>query len=189
MRDKPKLFFFTNRKQFSDIFKTIETLPRNTVIIIREYDLEHKDRLLFAKKIVKIARENNLITLSGKSLELHLEAKTDGIHFSDNDISWRKYLNYKKNNSGLLLSCSCHDEKSLRKTMNYGINFLFLSPIFPTNSHPNSKTIGNMRLAKITRELGDKSPIYALGGINLVNIRLLKNTRIAGFGFITMVQK
>ena len=73
--------------------------------------------------------------------------------------------------------------------MNYGINFLFLSPIFPTNSHPNSKTIGNMRLAKITRELGDKSAIYALGGINLVNIRLLKNTRIAGFGFITMAQK
>ena len=111
MRDKPKLFFFTNRKQFSDIFKTIETLPRNTVIIIREYDLEHKDRLLFAKKIVKIARENNLITLSGKSLELHLEAKTDGIHFSDNDISWRKYLNYKNESPNFRLNEEMYEDK------------------------------------------------------------------------------
>lgn len=188
-RSNPKLFFFTDRKRFDNIFQIIENLPKNTAIIIREYDLKYKDRLLFAKEIVLIARKKGLITLSGKSLKLHLEAKTDGIHFSDNEKSWGKYLSYQKRNFKLFLSCACHSEKSIRKAQKFGVNFIFFSPIFETASHPQTKIIGHLRLAKFTREFGNKSNIYGLGGVNERSIKLLKNINISGIGFISLAKQ
>ena len=97
-----------------------------------------------------------------------------------------KYLFHQKFNPKLLLSCSCHDEKSIRKAQKFQINFIFFSPIFETNSHLDSKIIGHRRLAKISREVGNNAKIFGLGGINKDNVKLLKNTNISGIGFISL---
>lgn len=185
MRNLPTLFFFTDRNRFTDIFYTIENLPKNTAIIIREYDLEYKDRLEFAKRVVTIAKANNLITFLGKSLRMSLEAKTNGVHFSDRDKSWRNYLMYQKLNPNFLLSCSCHSEKAIRKAHNFKIKTIFYSPIFKTDSHPNDKTIGHNRLAKMISNRNYQ--IYALGGINNNNISLLRNLKMKGIGAISLL--
>jgi len=182
----PTLFFFTDRKQFNDIFTIIKKLPQNSAIIIREYDLNQKERLKFAKKIVKIAKYKNLLTFAAKSLKLAVQAKTDGVHFSDNDKSWMKYLFYKKFNQKFFLSCSCHNQKSINKIKEFPINFAFLSPIFDTKTHPNQKAIGHRNLIKLQNH---QSAIYALGGVNENNIKLLQNRKIKGVGAISLLTK
>lgn len=181
----PQLFFFTDRKRFTDIFAIIKKLPKNTAIIIREYDLSYQNRIIFAKKIVKIARKNNLITFAAKSFKLYFEAKTDGIHFSDNDKSWQKYCNYKRNNPRILLSCACHNKKNLIKAAKKDFEFLFISPIFRTDSHPEAKEIGHLKLSRMILDIKYHSNIYALGGVNSRNLKLIKNSGIGGFGFIS----
>lgn len=185
-RNLPCLFFFTDRKQFKDIFAIIEKLPKNTAIIIREYDLSYLERLKFAQKVVKIARNRQLLTFAGKSLKLALEAKTNGIHFSDHETSWQKYLTYKKSNPNFLFSCACHNEKSINKASKLNMDFIFFSPIFKTNSHPNVKPVGLKRLKNISIK---NQNIYALGGINENNIKLLRNSKILGLGIISLINK
>ena len=46
--------FFTDRKKISDFEKTIKNLPKNSIIIIREYDLDKNLREDFAKKIINL---------------------------------------------------------------------------------------------------------------------------------------
>lgn len=183
----PTLFFFTNRHQFSDIFSVIKNLPRNSGVIIREYDLDFAQRLEFAKKIVKIAKERHLLTFAGKDLRLALQAKTNGVHFSDQDQRQKQYLSYQKSNPHFLFSYSCHSEKSLKKAARFNFDFLFLSPIFPTNSHQESLTINHQKLTRIS--LNNNFPLYALGGINSKNIKLLKKSRIYGIGAISLISK
>ncbi len=183
----PTLFFFTDRNKFDNIFEVIKNLPKNSAVIIREYDLSYNDRLIFTKKIVQIAHANNLLIFAGKNIKLALEAKTNGVHFSDNDKSWQEYLLHKKSNPNFLLSCSCHNEASLIKTKKFDIEFTFLSPIFKTKSHPSIKPIGHRQLARII--LKNKIKTYALGGVNEKNIALLNNIKILGIGSISLLKK
>ena len=180
----PELFFFTDRKKFSDIFAVIKSLPNHhTAIIIREYDLSRFERMKFARKIIKIAKEKSLLVLIGKDLKMALELNADGVHYSDHDKNWKKYsaLKIKK---GFIFTCSIHFSRSLKKAQNAGFNAIFYSPIFPTKTHASQKPVGVKSLAKIA--LKSKIPLYALGGINLGNLRQLKNCRINGIAGISI---
>lgn len=180
----PHLFFFSDRRQFSDIFATIKLLKNaSAAIIIREYDLDRKDRGEFAKKIIKIAKSKSLPVLIGKDLKLALELGADGVHFSDHDQKWYKFkkIPLKKN---FIFTCSIHAEDSLRKAEISGFDAIFYSPIFTTKTHPNQKPAGVKALTKIA--LKSKIPLYALGGITPDNIRQLRACKINGIGGISI---
>ena len=183
----PTLFFFTNRKKFPNIFATIQKLPKNSAIIIREYDLNYQERLEFALKIIKIAKSRGTLTFIGKDLPLAIKLKANGVHFSDFDQSWQKYLYYQRYNRNFLFSCSCHSQKFLQKAINYNFNYYFLSAIFPTSSHPGTKTLGQRNLTKIINQTAKNSAIYALGGINKDNIKLLNNSKVYGIAGISYI--
>jgi thiamine-phosphate pyrophosphorylase len=182
-KNLPKIFFFTDRKRLDDVFEVVTNLPKNSAVIIREYDLNFTKRLNFALKIRDIAKKNSLKILVGKDAKLAAKIKADGLHLSDLE-GFRRFNHYL--NKNLLVSYSCHSEKSIRKAQKYGCNLIFYSPIFPTKSHPNQKAIGVLALRKLT--LKTKIPIYALGGVSIQNIKILRNSRVAGFGGISIFE-
>lgn len=172
--------FFTDRKKVFNCEKVIKNLPRNSTVIIREYDLPKNEREDFAKKIGDLARNQGLRFLVGKDLNLAKKVKADGVHFSDFDqlpLSLFRKRNF-------LLSFSCHSEKSLIKARKIRADMIFISPIFPTSTHENIKPIGIFNLAKIVKKNRKILPIYALGGVNSNNIKSLKKLGISGFGAI-----
>lgn len=57
---------------------------------------------------------------------------------------------------------SCHNVADVAKAHEEGFNYVFLSPIFPTLSHPEAKPVGLAALKKAA-QLG--IAVYALGGI------------------------
>ena len=181
----PTFFFFTDRKKFNDIFATIAELPLKSAVIIREYDLNYKQRLEFAKKVKLIADKKSLPVLIAKDLRLALKLKASGVHFTDFDKSWINYLRYKKNaRKNFLFACCCHKLSTLKKADRLRMDIIFYSPVFKTTSHPNRRNLGVNKLASDSRKC--KSNIYALGGINKHNIKLLKNCNISGIGGISL---
>lgn len=180
----PKLFFFTDRKQFLDIFAVIKSMPDDkAAIIIREYDLSRLERMEFARKIIKIAKEKSLLVLIGKDLKMAQNLKADGVHFSDHDCYLTKYQKFKTKKN-FIFTCSIHSARSLKKAQNSLFDVVFYSPIFATKTHPNQKPAGVFSLAKIA--LKSKIPLYALGGINLDNLKQLKNCHISGIAGISI---
>lgn len=185
--------FFTDRKKIFDFEKTIKNLPKNSIIVIREYDLDKNLRETFAKKIINLARVESLRILVGKDISLAKKLRADGVHFSDLDklpLQFFKKKSFKKN---FIFSFACHSERSFLKSKKLEIGMLFFAPIFPTTSHIGANAIGLRKFAEIAfkhRDSGYSSPqIYALGGVNSENIKSLRSLPIAGFGAIDLFQK
>jgi len=62
-----------------------------------------------------------------------------------------------------LLAASCHDREELLQAAALGADFVVLSPVLPTQSHPGAPTLGWERFAELCLDL--PMPVYALGGM------------------------
>lgn len=173
-----------------DFEKVIKTLPKNSTIIIREYDLDEKSREEFARKIIALARPRKLKILVGKNFALARKIKADGVHFSDFGKLPINFLKKKSFPQKFIFSLACHNEKSVLQTVKSRPSMIFLTPIFPTTSHADTKTLGLRNLAKISFKTKNPDyflpPIFALGGINLENIKSVRKLGISGFGAIDL---
>lgn len=189
-KDLPVSVFFSNRAVITSLESTIKHLPKNSAIIIREYDLEEKDREIFAKKIAALARPLGLKILVGKDLSLAKKIKADGVHFSDFDKLPLQFFQQKNFPEKFIFSFSCHNLKSALKAEKSGFDMIFISPIFSTKSHLNTKNIGLKNLAKISLKTKSapycESSFYALGGINSQNLSSIRKLNLAGFGAISL---
>ncbi len=189
-KDLPVSVFFSNRAFITSLESTIKHLPKNSAIIIREYDLEEKDREIFAKKIAALARPLGLKILVGKDLSLAKKIKADGVHFSDFDKLPLQFFQQKNFPEKFIFSFSCHNLKSALKAQKSCFDMIFISPIFPTTSHLNTKNMGLKNLAKISLKTKStpycESSFYALGGINSQNLSSIRKLNLAGFGAISL---
>ncbi len=182
--------FFTDRKKILDFDATIKNLPKNSAIIIREYDLAAAPRELFARKIIALARPRGIKILIGKDFLLAKKLNADGLHFSNFDKIPTQFLQKKLWPKNFIFSLAAHCLKSVLKTQKLAPDWLFITPIFPTTSHPNTKNLGLKNLAKISFKTKNQPysaiNIYALGGVNLENLKSLRKLPINGFGAIDL---
>lgn len=176
-----------------DFEKVIKSLPKNSTIIIREYDLDEASREEFAKKIIALARPKKLKILVGKSFALAKKIKADGVHFSDFDKLPLNFLKKKSFPKKFIFSLACHSAKSVLNSAKSKPDMIFLSPIFSTTSHADVKALGLKNLAKTAFKNRNHNyllpPIFALGGINLNNIKSVRKLGISGFGAIDLFLK
>jgi thiamine-phosphate pyrophosphorylase len=68
-----------------------------------------------------------------------------------------------------LVTSSAHNGSELRRARLAGARIIFLSPAFPTKSHPGAPTLGAVRWNNLARNRAN-----ALGGITGANINRLK---------------
>lgn len=61
------------------------------------------------------------------------------------------------------VGASCHDAEELRQAEAIGADFVCLSPLFPTSSHPGRPALGLDRFGELARAC--RLPVYALGGV------------------------
>ena len=111
-------------------------------------------------------------------------------HFSDFDKLPLQFFQQKNFPEKFIFSFSCHNLKSALKAQKSGFDMIFISPIFPTTSHLNTKNMGLKNLAKISLKTKNinylKTAVYALGGINESNILSIRKLNLAGFAAISL---
>jgi 8-oxo-dGTP diphosphatase len=69
---------------------------------------------------------------------------------------------------GLLLSASCHTSDELDKAVRIGSDFVVLSPVQKTASHPDMEPMGWKQFSEMVRSV--QVPVYALGGVSETDI-------------------
>ena len=159
----------------------ILNLDKNISLIFRNYKLAEKEPLIrqikyFCKKINrKLFLANNL----GIALKLNL----DGLYIpSFNNIL--KYKNINKRQNFKLIG-SAHNKVELRTKKLQGCSQIFLSPIFKTQK--NKFYLETIKFNSIN--LNNTTKIIALGGINSLNLKKLKLTKVSGFASISWIKK
>ena len=91
-------------------------------------------------------------------------------------------LSRKRERVSFLLTAACHNAEELAIARALGANLAFLSPVFPTQSHPYAEHLGPGRVKALAA--ASTLPVLALGGIGEGNAQLLAGKNVAGLAAI-----
>jgi thiamine-phosphate pyrophosphorylase len=78
-----------------------------------------------------------------------------------------------------MVSVGCHSIGEIAVARISGADIALLSPIFPTQSHPEARPLGLEALSEARKAAG-KMPVFALGGVNAENAALCIEAGAAG---------
>jgi 8-oxo-dGTP diphosphatase len=98
-----------------------------------------------------------------------------GVHLSSNRLM---QLASRPLSSDCLVAASCHDERELAHAREIGVDFVVLSPLRLTASHPEATPLGWTGFTSLARRAN--LPVYALGGVNPDDLDAVREAR--GFG-------
>ncbi|MEA3002466.1 MAG: thiamine-phosphate pyrophosphorylase [Sphingomonadales bacterium] len=161
----PRLWLMTDERQGEALWDALRRLPRGSGIVFRHYGLPAAQRRLLFERVKRIARKQRLVLLLAGGDRL---PGADGIHG-------------KPGGRGLS-SASAHSLPELRAAERRGTAVAFLSPVFPTNSHPKARTLGRVRFGLLARQA--RIPVIALGGMDERRARSLAALGAYGWGAI-----
>lgn len=146
----PRTWLVTDERQGDRLLPAIGRLPPRSGILFRHYSLApHERRSLFAAVQAMTEPRQCMLLLAGAP-ELARAWGADGWH------GWGPGPG--------LHSASVHNLRELRRAEAQGAAFLFLSPVFPTRSHPAGKTLGPRGFADLAAKA--RRPVIALGGVS-----------------------
>lgn len=180
----PRLIFITDNGAQPYPEGVIERLPKNSMVILRDYDLETRANL--GKALRYICKTKGIKFFVAGDITLALILDADGIHLPEFMLSEAEKI--KQDYPSMLISVAAHKEETIVEAEKLNLFASLLSPIYPTKSHPETfddigKTIGINKLNELCERY--KIPVYALGGINIETAQELLNSKIAGFAGIS----
>ena len=156
----PPLVLFTDDERLPDPLAAARALPRGSMVVVRSR--EDRRRAALARAMVDLSRARALIVLVAGDGALAAVCGADGLHLPEARI--REAAHWRARRRSLLITGSVHSLAALAKAV-------FLSPVFPTTSHPGRATLTAVRANMIAR--GVRLPVYALGGVEPCNAGLL----------------
>jgi thiamine-phosphate pyrophosphorylase len=147
----PRLWLMTDERQGDGLWAALERLPRGSGVMFRHYGLGPAERRRLFDRVRGVARRRRLLLLAGgKGL------RGDGVHGG---------------RGGGFRSASVHDLRELKTAERSGARLVFLSPAFPTRSHPGARALGPVRFGLIAAQA--RIPVIALGGVDARKARRL----------------
>ena len=178
----PPMFYMTDQERAPDPLLSINQLGPGTGVIFRHYDT--KSRFELGLTVKNACRDRGCLFLVAGDPSLAHKLNADGLHLPEYMLLnpplkirlWRQ-------RSNKILTASAHSQKALVKCAALPIDAALLSPVFPTDSHLNKKTLGISKFQRLARQT--HVPIYALGGINDKNAIQLINSPAIGIAGIS----
>jgi thiamine monophosphate synthase len=199
-KPRPNIVLFSDRARIGDLPRFLLGFidkSQKKAVIYREYDLDKTHRKAELSEIYRSFDKNQLILINAHHYNISSSFLRCGIHSSDRKKSASEKLQFlqlatRYRNSKRLVTFASHSFKSLlQASKNCNIDIIFISPVFSTKSHPQQKPIPLLQLTKFMtkNQLKENANIFALGGINEKNIKILPKLGFKGFGGIEIFSK
>jgi thiamine-phosphate pyrophosphorylase len=158
----PALWLLSDERNDARLEWALATLPRGNAFVFRHYHLKDKARRERFEALAAIARAGGHLVVVSGTAELAAEWGADGIYAAPGRLG---------RIPGLLRLATAHDAVEIHRANRAQADGIFLSPVFPTRSHPGGACLG----AGLFRELAAQaaSPVIALGGMTAERAREL----------------
>lgn len=140
------------------LFAALDRLPPDGGIVFRHYGLAEKQRRTLFER-VRTAHPG-LLLLAGPAVQA---------------AAWGADGSHGRGPGEGLRSAPVHSWAEIRAAERGRASLLFLSPVFPTRSHPGARPLGLARFAWLARRTA--LPVIALGGMDA-----RRGKRLASFG-------
>lgn len=129
------------------------------LVQLREKNLSLDELRTLALGVVALAHQYGARVLISCDVEMANEVGADGVHLTS-----AKLAECAERPAVAWCAASCHSVEELRRAEALGCDFVLLSPVLPTKSHPGAPHLGWEQFSAIAAGLS--MPVYALGGLN-----------------------
>lgn len=168
----PRFWLMTDERQGDDFWRALAALPRGAGIVFRHYRTPPGDRRRLFKAVRAVARRRGLVLVLADSAARVLAWGADGRHGRG-----RARLPM-----GMIRTAPAHDRMELIAAARTGADLAFLSPVFPTRSHPDASALGLVRFAALAQAA--PLPVIALGGMSRARWPAARRAGAAGYAAI-----
>ena len=152
----PRLWLMTDERL--PLLAALDRLPAGGGIVFRHYSLgEPERRALFEQVRARARQRRQVLLLAGPAGQ---------------GEAWDAEGTYGRGPAYGLHGAPVHSLAEIRAAERDGADFLFLSPVFGTRSHPDAQPLGPARFNYLARRT--KLPVIALGGMNAIRARRVR---------------
>ncbi len=129
------------------------------LVQLREKHLSRDELRDLALRVVALAHTHGAKVLLNGDVALAQEVGADGVQLTGVQL-----VEFSERPEVEWCAASCHNTEELRRAEALGCDFVLLSPVLPTLSHPGAPHLGWESFAVIAA--GASIPVYALGGLS-----------------------
>jgi 8-oxo-dGTP diphosphatase len=144
---------------------------------LREPDMPPEAFERFAREAVALAHAQGARVLISRDAALSRRTGADGVH-----VSGRQLLQLPRAPDTPMWAASCHDAIELARAAELGADFVVLSQVLPTATHPGVAGMGWERFAALVR--GYPLPVFALGGMRRDTLETAMDHGAHGIGLL-----
>lgn len=159
----PVLWLFTDAERLGDPRAAVSRLPKGLCGVVLRHDAA-AERGALGRDLARICRARRLVLVVAGNAGLAARLGA-GLHLRAGRRPRGGTRSFR------FLTASAHSLRDLVRARRAGAVLAFLSPIFPTASHPGAAALGPGRWAAIARRGG--LPVLALGGVEGSRVRAL----------------
>jgi 8-oxo-dGTP diphosphatase len=136
-----------------------------SLLQLRAKQLSDNDYRALIPEVLQRCRKTNARVLLNAEPELAKEFGAAGVHLSSKRLM---ELSERPLDDTYLVAASCHSLKELVQAQQLGLDFVVVSPVRNTTSHPDARTLGFTGLQVLTERA--TIPVYALGGMQVTDL-------------------
>ena len=151
----PNLWLVSDQRNDAVLDAALRRLPRGSGFVFRHYHLGEAARANRFRDLRALARAMGHVAIVSGPQEQAAAWQADGVYGPAKRLG---------SPGGLLRLASAHDGDELQAAIAAGADGVFLSPVFPTASHPGAPTLGPMGFHMLAQQ--SAIPVIALGGMN-----------------------
>ena len=130
------------------------------LVLVRERAMAPEQLAQFARQVIARARRYGADVLIEANESVARKVGADGVQIAGHDL---RRLDARP--SVRIVAVSCHNAAELTQAAKLGADFVLLSPVLSTPTHPERPGMGWSRFAEMVRDY--PLPVYALGGMKL----------------------
>lgn len=141
--------------------RTVNAVQQHSIraVLLRAHQLTPVEYMQLADELAQVCQQLKVQLLLNTGVTGFIE-QADGLHLTSQRLmacAERPVGEHK------LFGASCHNEAEVRHAVRIGVDYLTLSPVLPTVSHPGMPVLGWNGMEGVLSSCS--LPVYALGGL------------------------
>jgi len=164
----PQHYLITPEPDFNqrtDFLETIEDRFKDGIKLVqlRAKLLNPRQLKTLYLEVKEISQAYDATLLLNSTINFAEDIGAQGVHLSSHELM--KTIKLPKN---LLCAASCHSKQEIIAASNLGVDFIVLSPVLKTISHPESTPLNWENFSDLCKSA--PIPVFALGGMKLEHL-------------------
>jgi len=153
-----------------DLDHFLGQLDRCLSVGIRMFQLRSKEMAIsryesLAREALQVCERHETMLLLNTSPRAAVSLGAHGVHLSARHL---RELRERPLASFYWVAASCHSRVEVEWANEIGVDFIVLSPVCRTGTHPGNPVLGWQEFSKLVR--GARQPVYALGGLSACDL-------------------